>query len=493
MLSIQFKLPYICIMERRIKILNYLTVIVIVLFTIVQGKWLYSRYKYTVQTCADTLYSRVFESIDEYNKVRQSAVNNEIAVEYTTRRFIRGGTEMFLFDIYTADMRHCSAIDSLSADLFSRIYEMQHPDWLDREVQVIVVKQERKESEVLDAIERSCLNRRSPFSVEKLDTRMRSNHINIDTIFAETADSIVWESSRAEWGSLFHPVLSITYPYDILGKKLVRMDCPIALPLIIREMSDILFFSFTLSVLLVFCLVAQIATIRKQRKIENLRSDFIQTMIHELKRPIATLKMCVSYMGNERLMKDIQGRQMVVADSHTALDSLSALFSKLRDLTFSNATEIPLNISAFSLHDLLDTCIHKLNVPSDKNVHIVVLPHEDVIITADRMHMMNIIDNLLENAVKYSREKVEIEIDYQKCDNDYVRISVKDNGLGIPKSEHRHIFEKFYRGRIGFEKNIAGMGLGLAYVRMLVEAHRGDIHIESELNHGSSFIIELPQ
>lgn len=322
---------------------------------------------------------------------------------------------------------------------------------------------------------------------------MRSNHINIDTIFAETADSIVWESSRAEWGSLFHPVLSITYPYDILGKKLVRMDCPIALPLIIREMSDILFFSFTLSVLLVFCLVAQIATIRKQRKIENLRSDFIQTMIHELKRPIATLKMCVSYMGNERLMKDIQGRQMVVADSHTALDSLSALFSKLRDLTFSNATEIPLNISAFSLHDLLDMCIHKLNVPSDKNVHIVVLPHEDVIITADRMHMMNIIDNLLENAVKYSREKVEIEIDYQKCDNDYVRISVKDNGLGIPKSEHRHIFEKFYRGRIGFEKNIAGMGLGLAYVRMLVEAHRGNIHIESELNHGSSFIIELPQ
>lgn len=88
------------------------------LFAIVQGKWLYSRYKYTVQTCADTLYSRVFESVDEYNKVRQSAVNNEIAVEYTTRRFVRGDTEMFLFDIYTTDMRRCSAIDSLSADLF---------------------------------------------------------------------------------------------------------------------------------------------------------------------------------------------------------------------------------------------------------------------------------------------------------------------------------------------------------------------------------------
>lgn len=493
MLYFQFCLPYICIMEKRIKILNYLTVIVIVLFTIVQGKWLYSRYKYTVQTCADTLYTRAIESVNEYDKVRRSAVNNEIAVEYTTRRFIRGGTEFFLFDIYTADMRHCPASDSLSADLFSRIYETQHPDWLEREVQVIVVKQERKESEVLDAIERSCLDRRFPFSAEKLGTIMQSNHIRLDTIFTVTADSIVWESSRTEGGPLFHPVLSITYPYDILGKKLVRIDCPIALPLIMKEMSDILLISFVLSVLLIFCLVAQIATIRKQRKIETLRSDFIQTMIHELKRPIATLKMCVSYMGNEQLMKDIPGRQMVVANSHTALDSLSALFSKLRDLTFSNAADIPLNLSAFNLRNLLDSCIRKLNIPRDKDMHITILPHEDLTITADRMHLINIIDNLLENAIKYSRKRVDIEIDYQKCDNDSIRISIKDNGFGIPQSEYKNIFEKFYRGRIGLEKNIAGMGLGLAYVRMLVEAHRGNIRIESEVNHGSTFIIELPQ
>lgn len=129
-----------------------------------------------------------------------------------------------------------------------------------------------------------------------------------------------------------------------------------------------MFLSLILSVLLIFCLVAQIATIRKQRKIESIRSDFIQTMIHELKRPIATLKMCVSYMGNKRLMEDMSGRQMIVADSHTALDSLSALFSKLRDSTFSNAAEIPLNLSVFSLRDLLNTCIHKLNMPRSAGV-----------------------------------------------------------------------------------------------------------------------------
>lgn len=480
-------------MEKRIQILNCLTVIVILLFAVVQGDWLYSRYEYTVQTCADSLYKRVAASVDQYDTMRQSAVNHDTAVEYTTRRFTRDGVEMFLFDIYTADLRHSLAADSVSADLLSRIYEKQHPEWLNREVMVVVVDRERKESEVLDAIERSCLDRRIPFSTGQLDSIMRSNRICPDTVFTETADSIVWEPSRAEVGSLFRPALSITFPYDILGRKLARIDCRITLPEILGELSDVLLVSLVLSSLLVFCLVAQIATIRKQRKTEQLRSDFIHTMIHELKRPIATLKMCVSYLGNERLMQDPASRKIVATDSHTALDSLSALFSKLRDLTFSNAAEIPLNLSAFSLRELLESCIHKLNVPGGREVHVTILPHDDLLLTADRMHLMNMIDNLLENAVKYSHERVDIEIDYRKCDEDRIRISVRDNGFGIPKSEIGHIFEKFYRGRIGRNREIAGMELGLAYVRMLAEAHRGTVRIESEWNHGSTFIIELPQ
>lgn len=237
----------------------------------------------------------------------------------------------------------------------------------------------------------------------------------------------------------------------------------------------------------------QIATIREQHRIESFRSNFVHAMIHELKRPIATLKMCVSYMGNEQLMQDVANRQTVIADSHLALDSLSAYFAKLRDLTFSRATEIPLNLSSFSLRDLLNICIGKLNPSNNKKVVVNLHPDTDITITADKIHLINIIDNLLENAVKYSREDVHIEIDYQEQDNDSIRISVKDNGLGISKSDSRHIFEKFYRSRAVIDKGIPGMGLGLTYVRMLVEAHRGTIRIESEQTSGSTFIIELPQ
>lgn len=199
-------------MEKRIQILNCLTVIVILLFAVVQGDWLYSRYEYTVQTCADSLYKRVAASVDQYDTMRQSAVNHDTAVEYTTRRFTRDGVEMFLFDIYTADLRHSLAADSVSADLFSRIYEKQHPEWLNREVMVVVVDRERKESEVLDAIERSCLDRRIPFSAGQLDSIMRSNRICPDTVFTETADSVVWEPSARRSGRCSGPHSPSPFP-----------------------------------------------------------------------------------------------------------------------------------------------------------------------------------------------------------------------------------------------------------------------------------------
>ena len=97
-------------------------------------------------------------------------------------------------------------------------------------------------------------------------------------------------------------------------------------------MMNLLFLSIVLSVFLISCLVAQIATIQKQRKVEELRQDFIHTMIHELKRPISTLKMCISFMRNDKLMEDKESKEAVLTNSHHKLNNLSSYFSKLRDL-----------------------------------------------------------------------------------------------------------------------------------------------------------------
>lgn len=258
-------------------------------------------------------------------------------------------------------------------------------------------------------------------------------------------------------------------------------------------MQDTLLISLILSILLITCLVSQIATIRKQRKLEALRQDFIHTMIHELKRPISTLKMCVSFMRNDKLMQDKECKKSIIENSCNELDNLSSYFSKLRDLTFNDVTEIPLTLSAFSVRNLIGDCIEKLNIPHEKQVTIKFGSDTDIMITADKIHITNIINNLLENALKYYGEKVDIEICYSENSDDSIAIQIKDTGIGIPKSEWRYVFDKFYRSQSIIDKDIPGMGLGLAYVKQLVSAHKGTIDIQSEEGMGTIFIIKLPQ
>lgn len=233
-------------------------------------------------------------------------------------------------------------------------------------------------------------------------------------------------------------------------------------------------------------------TIRRQYKIEALRKDFIHTMVHELKRPISTLKMCVSFMRNDKLMQDRESREAVISDSYNELNNLSSYFSKLRDLTFDDVVEIPLNMTSFNLEGVIKECIAKLNIPGDKKVNIRIIAKHDISITADRMHITNVISNLLENAIKYSNLKVDVEIEY-KYDSNMISIKIKDNGIGIPKSDLKYIFDKFYRGHLTSDCCNPGLGLGLTYVKLLVSAHNGTICVNSKEGDGSVFIIKLPR
>ena len=123
-----------------------------------------------------------------------------------------------------------------------------------------------------------------------------------------------------------------------------------------------------LSLFLIHCLLWQIKTIVKLTRLDKMRNSFITTMIHELKRPISTLKMCVSGIDNDKLMEDNQLRHELTGEIRMALDNLSAYFSKLRDITFNNVEQIPLNVSSFNLTVLVDSVIKSITVPSTKDV-----------------------------------------------------------------------------------------------------------------------------
>ena len=122
-----------------------------------------------------------------------------------------------------------------------------------------------------------------------------------------------------------------------------------------------------------------------------------------------------------------------------------------------------------------------------------IVAEGDVEAWADRMHIGNIVCTLLENAIKYSRESVTIRIDYRMCEDRMLQITVADNGIGIAKADQRYVFDKFYRSETAKDKAIPGIGLGLSYVKLLVEAHGGTISFESTEDEGTTFTILIPQ
>ena len=493
-------------MERRIKFIYGLTICTIATFSIVQGYWLYSRYRLSLEEYKSELYSTIIACAEEEMAIRNtlphpprfygnrlrktSEIKGDNVVEtwryevfaLDTLQYVPKGTDAhtYLLD-YIASLH-----DSIPAEL---------PKGLEYFVFTCDSKghEDMGTSQLVEALNRFTVDHQHPFQKERLDSILQSRDIAAQSVTTTKADTMIWQPSMQTKGSIWQPVMQVSYPYDIFEGQEVVVTTAICISPVIRKMAYTLLITILLSFFLIFCLVYQILTIRKQRHIEAIRQEFLHTMIHELKRPISTLKMCVSFMGNERMMQDMESKQKILSSSYNELDNLTSYFSKLRDITFCDSTEIPLVKSRFSLRSLIEECIGKQNIPSGKEVRIEIVAEDDLEIRADRMHLANIVCNLLENAIKYSREAVTIRIDYRMREDGMVQITVADNGIGIAKADQRYVFDKFYRSESAKDKAIPGIGLGLSYVKLLVEAHGGSISLDSTEGEGTTFTIVIPQ
>ena len=493
-------------MERRIKFIYGLTICAIVAYSIVQGYWLFSRYQLSLEEYKSELYSTIIACAEEEMAIRNtlphpprfygnrlrktSEIKGDNVVEtwryevfaLDTLQYVPKGTDAhtYLLD-YIASLH-----DSIPAEL---------PKGLEYFVFTCDSKDNKEmgTSQLVEALNRFTVDHQHPFQKERLDSILQSRDIAAQSVTTTKADTMIWQPSMQTKGSIWQPVMQVSYPYDIFEGQEVVVTTAICISPVIRKMAYTLLITILLSFFLIFCLVYQILTIRKQRHIEAIRQEFLHTMIHELKRPISTLKMCVSFMGNERMMQDVESKQKILSSSYNELDNLTSYFSKLRDITFCDSTEIPLVKSRFSLRSLIEECIGKQNIPSGKEVRMEIVAKDDLEIRADRMHLANIVCNLLENAIKYSREAVTIRMDYRMREDGMVQICVADNGIGIAKADQRYVFDKFYRSESAKDKAIPGIGLGLSYVKLLVEAHGGSISLDSTEGEGTTFTILIPQ
>ena len=474
---------YFCSMERRIKFIYGLTICAIVAYTLVQGYWLYSRYQLSLDEYKSELYDTIIACFEEDIAVRKALPSSPRLYGNRFRKAHNqkddDKTEAWTCEIIAFDTLHHSLVIPKDVDAPTYLLEFianhgntqqsEMPDGMERFEFTCENKEGAGTDLLLEALDRFTVDHQHPFQKERLDSILRSKGIMAQSITTTKTDTMVWQPSMQPHTSIWRTVMTVSFPYDIFEGQQVVVKTAIGMSPIIQRMAYTLLITVLLSLFLIFCLVYQILTIRKQRHIEAIRQEFLHTMIHELKRPISTLKMCVSFMGNERMMQDGESKQRILASSHNELDNLTSYFSKLRDITFNDSTEIPLVKSCFALRGLMEECISKQNIPSDKDVRMEIVAEDDLEIQADRMHLANIVCNLLENAIKYSREAVTIRIDYRMCEDGKVQISVADNGIGIAKADQRYVFDKFYRSESAKDKAIPGIGIGLSYVKLLVE------------------------
>ena len=498
---------YFCSMERRIKFIYGLTICAIVAYTLVQGYWLYSRYQLSLEEYKSELYDTIIACFEEDIAVRKALPSSPRLYGNRFRKAHNqkddDETEAWTCEIIAFDTLHHSLVIPKDVDAPTYLLEFianhgdtqqsEMPDGMERFEFTCENKEGAGTDLLLEALDRFIVDLQHPFQKERLDSILRSRDIDTQSITTTKSDTMIWQPSIQIDGSIWQPFMLVSYPYDIFEGQEVVVTTAISISPVIRRMAYTLLMQILLSFILIFCLFYQILTIRKQRHIEAIRQEFLHTMIHELKRPISTLKMCVSFMGNEQMMQDEESKQRILASSHNELDNLTSYFSKLRDITLNDATEIPLVKSEFPLHELIEECIGKQNIPSSKEAKMEIVGDGDLKIRADRMHLANIICNLLENAVKYSREAITVRIGYRLREDDMLKITVADNGIGIAKADQRYVFENFYRSETVKDKSIPGIGLGLSYVKLLVEAHGGTITFESTEGHGTTFTITIPQ
>lgn len=484
-------------MEKRIKTLYIVTIAAIMAFLGMQMYWLYGRYEFSLREYEHHTEAVIADVIVEYNKERDKKGNGDINTSYSMSHGVdsAGNKSRKVTVSSSFNGRKLLGIDeerNLTDEEKERLAEIVSDSLQRIEGKKLSIDASTAPSDgaAWAAMRNFELEVQSQFTIQGLDSLLKKENINA-VLSLTTTDSIMWKSEMHGHKSFVYPHFQIISPYSELERKAVIIDCKIPTADIVREMGWTLVLAFVLSILLILCLIWQIKTIVKLSRLDRMRNSFITTMIHELKRPISTLKMCVSGLDNKQMVDDPEIRTELLTETRTALDNLSAYFSKLRDITFNNVEQIPLNIQSVNLHDLFDTVAAATIRPSGKKVVVYNEIASDIVVSADRSHLYNILNNLVENAVKYSGDSVEIKTS-ANADKGEVVLSISDNGNGIPSGDLKYIFQRFYRGKASVGEQ-PGMGLGLAYVKLLVEAHGGEISAESALGQGTCFIIKLPQ
>jgi len=262
---------------------------------------------------------------------------------------------------------------------------------------------------------------------------------------------------------------------------------------LISTISWMIFSSVLFTSIIIFAFSSAIYQLIKQRKISQIKTDFINNMTHEFKTPIATINLAIDSIKNPKIIGDQEKVKRYLQMIKEENKRMHAQVENVLRISKLEKNELNISKERLKLHDIVEDAItHVQLIVEDRQGTIKMnLNAAKSSVLANETHITNVIVNILDNAIKYSENVPEIDVFTENVGNN-ILLKIKDKGNGMSKQVQKRVFEKFYREHSGNVHNVKGHGLGLAYVKRIIDDHQGYITVESEKGKGSIFTVKLP-
>ncbi len=329
-----------------------------------------------------------------------------------------------------------------------------------------------------------------------LENELRQSQIPLDFEFGIVHDSLIdfpagVSDSLAVARSGFRTTL---YPNDIFQKNIeLAVYFPEKSSFIYRSLNWLLLASFFFSLFILVTFALSIFYLLRQKKISEMKSDFINNMTHEFKTPIATISVATDSIINEKVLSDPERIRYFAGMIKKENTRMNRQVEDILTIARLDRKDFEFNWETIDVHELINDAVQGIVLQVEKRGGKIDLDLKAVnsMVTTDRNHCTNVVYNLIDNANKYSADEPAIRVSTRNLQKG-VLISVEDKGIGMSKAVQSKIFERFYRQTSGDIHNVKGFGLGLSYVKAVIEANHGNISVSSEPGKGSKFDVFLP-
>ncbi len=282
-------------------------------------------------------------------------------------------------------------------------------------------------------------------------------------------------------------------PGDIYPPYKLLIYFPHEQQIVVKQIWQLLSLSVILFLIIIISFYLSIQTILKQKKLSEMKNDLINNMTHEFKTPISTIALACEALKDKDVQKseDMYNTYINIIDEENK--RLGTMAEQILQQAVLEKGKLKLNKELIDIHDLLQEAVNRktLEVQSKGGKIETQFKAQQSMVLGDVTHLSNVFINLLDNAIKYTVQEPEIMVNTINKNN-YILIRVSDNGIGISKSKQKKIFDKLYRVQTGNVHDFKGFGLGLNYVKAIVELHNGTIFVDSEPKKGSTFTVKLP-